>query len=269
MTWGFELGRTYNRRQDIHARFSGQQQGGIITPKDHNLIVIVTGKEGGEHGYQDGPRSDGVFEYFGEGQIGDMLMTKGNKAIRDHAANSKDLLLFQKVREGLRYEGQFVVESVVERQAPDTNDDMRNAFVFELRPLEAVQESIANTPFEVSAVDLATLREQALAAAANQPRKGQSKPGSIFERSKAVRDYVLARAKAKCEDCGQPAPFTTKRGVPFLEVHHIRRLSDGGPDDPRFMIGLCPNCHRRAHYGSDAIVRNEEMLNFVKLIEGI
>jgi hypothetical protein len=29
---GFEVGRTYNRRADIHARFGGQQQGGIVTP---------------------------------------------------------------------------------------------------------------------------------------------------------------------------------------------------------------------------------------------
>ena len=35
MSWGFEIGRVYNRLNDIHARFGGQQQGGIITPKDH------------------------------------------------------------------------------------------------------------------------------------------------------------------------------------------------------------------------------------------
>jgi hypothetical protein len=32
MAWGFEIGRIYNRRIDIHARFGGQQQRGIITP---------------------------------------------------------------------------------------------------------------------------------------------------------------------------------------------------------------------------------------------
>ena len=32
MTWGFEVGRVYNRRIDIHGRFGGQQQGGIVTP---------------------------------------------------------------------------------------------------------------------------------------------------------------------------------------------------------------------------------------------
>ena len=267
MTWGFEVGRTYNRRQDIHAKFAGQQQGGIITPKEHNLVIIVTGEEGGQHGYEDGLRPDGVFEYFGEGQIGDMVMLRGNKAVIDHAENGKDLLLFRKTKDGLRFEGQYVVDGLLERRAPDTEGNMRNAFVFELRPLGAVTEAVDETPIEPAGDDLEALRERALAAATSQPSQGRSRSSTVYERSKVVRDYVFARAKGKCEDCGQPAPFNTPSGAPFLEVHHIRRMSDGGPDDPRFMIGLCPNCHRRAHYGADAKVRNEEMLSFVKLIE--
>jgi hypothetical protein len=72
MSWGFEIGRVYNRRADIHARFGGQQQGGILTPAHHPLVIIITGEEGLEHGYADRRRADGVFEYFGEGQVGDM-----------------------------------------------------------------------------------------------------------------------------------------------------------------------------------------------------
>jgi hypothetical protein len=37
-----------------------------------------------------------------------------------------------------------------------------------------------------------------------------------------------------------------------LEPHHIRRLGDGGPDDPRFMGAVCPNCHREIHHGDNA-----------------
>ena len=33
MSGGFEIGRVYNRRNDIHARFGGQQQGGISRRK--------------------------------------------------------------------------------------------------------------------------------------------------------------------------------------------------------------------------------------------
>ena len=72
-----------------------------------------------------------------------------------------------------------------------------------------------------------------------------------YARSEAVRAYVLARASGICEACGQPAPFKTAAGRLYLETHHIRRLSDGGPDDPRWVIALCPNCHRQAHYAKD------------------
>jgi 5-methylcytosine-specific restriction protein A len=84
MSWGFEIGRVYNRRADIHARFGGQQQGGIITPAQHSLVIIITGEEGLEHGYADRYRADGVFEYFGEGQMGDMRLRAGNRAIAEH-----------------------------------------------------------------------------------------------------------------------------------------------------------------------------------------
>jgi len=42
--------------------------------------------EGLQHGYADRRRADGVFEYFGEGQVGDMQLSGGNKAIAEHSA---------------------------------------------------------------------------------------------------------------------------------------------------------------------------------------
>src|SRR6476660_3926854 len=103
MTWGFEVGRVYNRRSDIHRRFGGQQQGGIITPSQHPLVIIITGEEGLEHGYADRYRPDGAFEYFGEGQVGHMEMQRGNRAIAEHSQSGKSLLLFRKTAEGVRF----------------------------------------------------------------------------------------------------------------------------------------------------------------------
>ena len=100
MVWGFEIGRIYNRRGDIHSRFGGQQQGGIITPAQHPMVIIITGEEGLEHGYADRYRADGVFEYFGEGQLGDMRLRAGNRAIAEHSAQGKALLLFRRTPEG-------------------------------------------------------------------------------------------------------------------------------------------------------------------------
>jgi 5-methylcytosine-specific restriction protein A len=43
----------------------------------------------------------------------------------------------------------------------------------------------------------------------------------------------------------------TPKGRPYLEPHHTRHLSDGGPDHPEWVVAVCPTCHKRAHYASD------------------
>lgn len=92
--WGpFHEQRIYNRRRDIHAVYGGQQQGGIYTPSRHAVIIVFTGSSGEQHGYADGWSPEGVFRYFGEGQVGDMVFERGNRAIRDHLVDGKDLLV--------------------------------------------------------------------------------------------------------------------------------------------------------------------------------
>jgi 5-methylcytosine-specific restriction enzyme A len=94
------------------------------------------------------------------------------------------------------------------------------------------------------------LRQQALSVdqSPSEPRESLT---TAYARSKAIRDYVLMRAGGMCEACDREAPFLTDSERPYLETHHIRRLSDGGPDHPSRVAGVCPNCHRRAHYGND------------------
>ena len=71
-----------------------------------------------------------------------------------------------------------------------------------------------------------------------------------FARNPYVAAATLRRAKGRCEECGQPAPFTRRsNGEPYLEVHHRVFLADGGDDSLDNTMALCPNCHRKAHYG--------------------
>lgn len=90
------------------------------------------------------------------------------------------------------------------------------------------------------------------------PPQGQKKPVSKavsvtqYERDPAVKAWVLDNAKGQCECCGSPAPFLDSDGLPFLEVHHVRRLADGGSDTVSNAVAICPNCHRGFHYAQDA-----------------
>jgi 5-methylcytosine-specific restriction protein A len=75
----------------------------------------------------------------------------------------------------------------------------------------------------------------------------------VYVRNPFVVEAVLRRAKGVCEGCGDDAPFTKRSdGSPYLEVHHKRPLAEKGPDTVGNAIALCPNCHRKAHYGKNA-----------------
>ncbi len=69
-----------------------------------------------------------------------------------------------------------------------------------------------------------------------------------YVRNPKVAAYALLMAKGICHDCKKEGPFisrTTNR--PFLEVHHVKTLKDGGSDTIKNVIALCPNCHRKRH----------------------
>ena len=73
---------------------------------------------------------------------------------------------------------------------------------------------------------------------------------SVYERSPDIVAEVLHRSNGHCELCSSPAPFNRKSdNSPYLEVHHKIWLSNGGEDSIENAIALCPNCHRREHFG--------------------
>ena len=86
-------------------------------------------------------------------------------------------------------------------------------------------------------------------------------------RSVAIRLYVLFRANGYCEGCGSVAPFRIPDGSFYLEAHHVERLADEGPDHPDKVIGLCPNCHCRAHHSRDKIEFKRALLKKLAALE--
>ncbi len=72
----------------------------------------------------------------------------------------------------------------------------------------------------------------------------------VYCRNPDVVAEVLSRADGFCENCEEPAPFIRKKdNTPYLEVHHIIQLANGGNDTVKNAIAVCPNCHRSLHYG--------------------
>lgn len=96
-----------------------------------------------------------------------------------------------------------------------------------------------------------------------------------FVRDPNVIAWVLVTAAGRCEACGDPAPFLRDDGEPYLEVHHVRPLGEGGPDSSDNAVGICPTCHRRFHHGADkdryrreTIRKVDRLVNYPALIQG-
>ena len=117
---------------------------------------------------------------------------------------------------------------------------------------EAVKDDIdASLQSEVlkSLNDSSAARKERLATAAKLPASIQV-ISRAFLRNPDVIAEVLVRADGTCEECLAPAPFIrTANNTPYLEVHHRKMLSEGGEDSVANAAALCPNCHRRLHFG--------------------
>ena len=90
----FEFGKIY-KRKELHAQYGGSQQSGITPCARYPYIFIFTGKSGEHHGYVDGWNDENYFLYTGQGQEGDMVFLRGNKALRDHESDGKRVFLFE------------------------------------------------------------------------------------------------------------------------------------------------------------------------------
>jgi hypothetical protein len=118
----------------------------------------------------------------------------------------------------------------------------------------------------LASANLAELRAAAVLKSAI-PRGSAKREIAVRLRSNAIRNYALRRANGWCEACKTEAPFRTAAGKPFLEVHHMTRAADQGPDHPANVIAVCPNCHRRSHHALNADAFNESLRKRVHRIE--
>lgn len=138
----YAIGALYSRQDHIHGRYGGQERGGISTPINSPFVFLFTGEAGEKYGYGDHwelEDGENIFHYFGEGQVGHMQYTRGNRAIGNHAANNKRLLVFQYMGKGqpYRFWGEFKSLYAYELDGiPDTKGDLRKAIVFKLVPVE-------------------------------------------------------------------------------------------------------------------------------------
>jgi 5-methylcytosine-specific restriction protein A len=269
----FRAGQSYHREQLAEFVGSGEKQKGIIYgPKQEGVIIITSGgRHSKSSGYEDTQHEDGSWTYYGQGKSGDQ--NPAGKANAMLVSGQKSILLFEtrepsavEARKQGSYKKRYVFKGDF---IPDGYDLFRPeqgprkgllTIRVKLIPAdEATDEPIA--PGAQKPEDRIELRQRILSRQEGAEKTiTRKQTSSVFERDREIRAYALLRAGGKCEYCEKDAPFIKKDGKPFLEVHHILRLADFGDDKIENVIGICPNCHREAHYGFESSVIQKVML---------
>lgn len=137
---------------------------------------------------------------------------------------------------------------------------------FDQRYKNSASQSLLQTRLEehskkVDELGYSTLEElkEKIDGSSLKPRKIYARSSS-YSRSPAVAAYAKIRSNHSCElPLCEYQPFITGTGMGFVEIHHIHRLADGGPDVIENVIALCPNHHREVHYSSTSESLTKDM----------
>ncbi len=240
--------------EDICKAFLCSPQGGMKRSKRTNTLVLISNHI--KSIIYDDRWLNNKFYYTGMGSIGNQTL-KGNQNITLYESNTNgvDVHLFEVfVNKVNTYMGRVqLADKPFQEKQDDANGYIRKVWVF---PLQLIDEAKPVRMDELDRVFQDEYKEsQQLNTEELEDRidKISKQPGSrdattrVFQRSPYIKDYTLRRANGRCELCSQKAPFNKPNGEPYLEVHHIIHLADGGEDTIENAVALCPNCHRMMH----------------------
>ena len=129
----FIRGKSY-KRKELHDLYGGNRQSGICPCSDYPIIFIFSGSTGSQYGYEDGWDTENIFRYSGEGQVGDMEFTRGNRSILNHKENGKSIYLFEKTSKSgyWKFIDELVYVSYDYYPTTDREGNKRNGIRFNL-----------------------------------------------------------------------------------------------------------------------------------------
>ena len=199
-----------------------------------------------------------TFHFTGVGLMGEQgLSFNQNKALCDADEKGTSIHLFEIFNNGqYTYVGEvgFADNPYLSRQA-DSTKNVRDVTVFPLmirdktRP-RPIKKGTPETPDEIVRKKVQKLPLEELEFHAKYSLKETSRRevvSEVFNGDEIVAEYAKRRANGSCQLCSLSAPFRDHDGEPFLEIHHIIPLDEGGQDTIGNVVALCPNCHRKMH----------------------
>ena len=237
--------------------FQCSPQSGMRRSLKTNTLVLVSNHV--KSIYDDKWKGD-TLHYTGMGGSGDQSLNfMQNPTLNESVRTDIEIHLFEVFEEKQYfYQGRVKLKSdPYQESQTDENGQTRKVWMF---PLEIIDGKPARIEFKtietlrqkkekkVSKISSKLLKQMVESQPKSKPSKRTTSSETIIRDEKIVK-YALKRANGVCELCNKNAPFVKEDGSPFLEVHHIDFLSNGGHDGYENVSALCPNCHRKMHYG--------------------
>lgn len=206
--------------------------------------------EGGEIVYRDNFRRNAEFHRQTGGKW--QWIMRGEKLDRDAATAARDDLPVRVI--------------VVDGYRRETENPSSDSSKVETRQLDPVEWHVCR--YDAATGDFELVRGSGksqyvdqfdLTAAEESGPTKRAVNGFAFDRNPDVRRAALRRADGKCEYCGELG-FRMASGAIYLETHHIVPLCEGGLDHTRNVAALCPNDHKRAHFGAERVAMRAKLL---------
>ncbi len=199
-----------------------------------------------------------TFHFTGMGLSGEPgLSFNQNKALCEAKEKGTGLYLFEVFEPGnYTYTGEVeLADNPYLSRQTDGEKNLRDVTVFPLIRRETshplpVKKEVPETKEEIVRKKAQKLPMDELEFQAKYSLKEGSRRevvSEVFDGDQIVSEYAKRRAGGSCQLCNMPAPFKDHNGEPYLEIHHIVPLEEGGPDTIENVAALCPNCHRKMH----------------------
>ena len=239
----------------IHSTFGCSTMGGMNYSTKTNTLVLVSNHV--ESIYED-KWIDDVLYYTGMGTKGDQTLSSQNRRLAESDTNGVEVHLFEVFRKTeYTYRGVVkLADSPYQSEQTDSENNLRKVWIFPLKLINQAAPILEEHFMEAEQKRKNTAKKEAQKLTyeelCQRAQKESKTPGTVEVKSKRYQrnlylvELVKQNANGACQLCGNQAPFKVK-GVPYLEVHHIVPLAEGGSDSLDNTVALCPNCHRKMH----------------------
>jgi len=244
--------------QELTRYFQVGNMGGMRRSNAQNCLVLIS--DPFKAIYEDRWKDD-VLHYTGMGKRGDQQFVSQNKTLQGAGRFGVVVHLFEvQVPTFYTYLGEVELAGEIYTETqPDIEGVPRRVLMFPIRVKPGGSTTLSAGVIQEKENLLASAaRRRNIEQLAKRAKFRKGLPGvrtvttTQFERSQDVVEYVKRSAQGICQLCEQSAPFKTRESVPYLEVHHIVWLAEGGNDTVANAVALCPNCHRKMHVVKDS-----------------